>query len=642
VLDFAPKESGTVSPAGERGQNLQRAFSGWIGLAVVATAFAYAAVLTWRKWPDLIADFGMQMYIPWRLSEGAVLYRDIFYFAGGPLSQYYHALLFKIFGVSFLTIIIANLAAVAALLWLIYRRFLAAADACTATVIGLGIVLVFAFAQYAAVANYNYITPYSHEALHGLVLSILAVVLLSDWMTKGQRRLAVGAGFCAGLVFLTKPDIFTALAICAVIAFVLHGIVRQRAEFAVKSAAGFALAAVVPALGFFLFFLGRETWRESLRSVLAGWTPLFQTGLVKNPYYQWCLGFDRPATHLRDLAVQSVFTVAALALLSLIFRAVRNQKPGVQWTVLFMLVVPAVLAISRFDASGSGAALPLLVASACVLLRRQYQKSPDENAVVFPLLWNVFGLVLLLKMGLFPRLYHYGFVLAMPAFVGAMYLLLWLLPRWLEGKFQIPQRLLRLAIGLMLLAGFVRLFQQSEQFYAAKNLAVGRGGDRVIATGPSGNSAEARSVETALEWIEKNVPPGATLATVPQGALINYLSRHINPTPCVDWVPTMLQVFGASTMTAAFEKTPPDYVVLVEWQPFEFGVDYFGREPGYGLEVMQWIKAHYQAVELIGQEPLQNGLFGIKILKLKPTNSVPASMQTRDRSINGSGSVRTG
>jgi len=237
--------------------------------------------------------------------------------------------------------------------------------------------------------------------------------------------------------------------------------------------------------------------------------------------------------------------------------------------------------------------------------------------------------VLLLKMGLFPRLFQYGFVLAMPAFVGAVYLLLWLLPRLLEERFQVPRRYLRVAVGLMLLAGFVRLFQQSEQFYAAKNLAVGRGGDRVIAVGPSGNATEARSMETALEWIAKNVPPDATLAALPQGAMINYFSRHINPTPCVDWNPNMLQVFGESNMTAAFEKTPPDYVALVEWKPFEFGVDYFGRDPGYGMEIMQWIKARYQPVQLIGQEPLQNGLFGIKILKREPANSVAASVQAR-------------
>ena len=35
----------------------------------------------------------------------------------------------------------------------------------------------------------------------------------------------------------------------------------------------------------------------------------------------------------------------------------------------------------------------------------------------------------------------------------------------------------------------------------------------------------------ALSWIQNNVPPNATLAVLPEGAMINYLSRRVNPTP---------------------------------------------------------------------------------------------------------------
>src|SRR5271154_4198461 len=91
-------------------------------------SFFFAVAISWRRWPDLLVDFGGQLYIPWRISNGAVLYRDLFYFAGGPFSQYFNALLFKIFGASFLTLIAANLIFVAATLFLIYRRFVAATD----------------------------------------------------------------------------------------------------------------------------------------------------------------------------------------------------------------------------------------------------------------------------------------------------------------------------------------------------------------------------------------------------------------------------------------------------------------------------------------------------------------------------------
>src|SRR5580658_10147559 len=84
--------------------------------AVIGAVFAMLTWKTWRRWPDLVVDFGAQLYMPWQISLGAVMDRDFHYLAGGPLSQHYHALLFKMFGVSFLTLILSNLAVLAVLL----------------------------------------------------------------------------------------------------------------------------------------------------------------------------------------------------------------------------------------------------------------------------------------------------------------------------------------------------------------------------------------------------------------------------------------------------------------------------------------------------------------------------------------------
>ena len=612
-----PKKRWPEKFAGHR--RLARLYSPWAGLMLVAVAFVLAAAVSWRRWPDLLVDFGGQLYIPWRLANGAVLYRDLFYFAGGPFSQYFNALLFKVFGASFLTLIIANLTLVAATLFLVYRRFIVATDVLTATTICLGIVLVFTFGEYAQIGNYNYIAPYSHEVLHGLLISILTVVLLSDWLARERLSFALAAGVCSGLVFLTKPEVFVALAAACAVAFVIFCVTRRRVNFAAKSLAAFLFAGMVPSLGFFLYFLRVEDWRESLRSVIFGWLPLFQTTVAKNPYYQWCMGFDQPFTHLRAMAGHFLFVAVAVAFYAVVFRFAWDLKyRPARWFLLLLLVSPLLFLAARFNWVNCGASLPLLAFSTCILLRENYQKLSAGPAAAFPLLWSVFGLVLLLKLGLFPRIWHYGFALAMPAFVSGVYLLLWLLPLLLKNRFQVPARPFRAAIWLVLMIGFGSLFLGSEKFYAAKNLAVGRGNDRIIAFGPQGNSVEARTTRAALSWIETNVPPDATVAALPQGVIVNYLTRRINPTPCLDWNPTMFPVFGQEKMTAAFEKNPPDYLLLVEWNTYEFGIGYFGHYPGYGVGLMQWIDKNYRPVQLVGSEPLQNGLFGIKILKRIP------------------------
>ena len=79
-------------------------------------------------------------------------------------------------------------------------------------------------------------------------------------------------------------------------------------------------------------------------------------------------------------------------------------------------------------------------------------------------------------------------------------------------------------------------------------------------------AVETKSWPTARQWIlsgrvearcpgfKANVPPDATLAVLPEGAMINYLSRHVNPTPCLVWVPPVMAVFGQTNMAAAFEE----------------------------------------------------------------------------------------
>ena len=95
--------------------------------------------------------------------------------------------------------------------------------------------------------------------------------------------------------------------------------------------------------------------------------------------------------------------------------------------------------------------------------------------MTFPLLWSVFGLVLLAKLGLFSRIWHYGFALAMPAAITAIYLLFWLLPVLLEKKYDVDPRPFRLAVWLVLMIGFGVLFHDSESWYAAKNPGGGTG-----------------------------------------------------------------------------------------------------------------------------------------------------------------------
>src|SRR5258708_5734639 len=104
VETISPPEP-DVSPPVERAS--RPVVSAWVGLVVPGLIFVLMWIWSWRKWPDIFVDFGCQLYFPWQIGAGRDLYHDLEYIGGGPLSQYYHALLFKCFNVSLTTLVIS-------------------------------------------------------------------------------------------------------------------------------------------------------------------------------------------------------------------------------------------------------------------------------------------------------------------------------------------------------------------------------------------------------------------------------------------------------------------------------------------------------------------------------------------------------
>jgi 4-amino-4-deoxy-L-arabinose transferase-like glycosyltransferase len=344
-----------------------------LGLAVVWSALTIAAMVSWRKWPDLIVDFGLQLYIPWRLADGAVLYRDLFYMAGGPLSQYFHAALFKIFGTSLTTLICSNLLITVGLASLIYLRFRRVTDTVTGTLLAVAVVIGFAFAAYSSGGNYNYLAPYSHEMLHGLTLGILTLVLLTHDSCKNNRTTLLGAGFATGLVALTKPDIFLALMLTLLFFFGLAWRAnRQPVRSRLAASVIFIGAGLAPLIGFFLFFLSTESWQESLRLEFFGWRPLFIAGVVQNPFYQQCLGLDLPLLHVQQMARQFLVCGLVVGGYAALFKWLKTQ-PSV-WRLLAsgLAISPLLMAAANFNWVGCGAALPLLSVTAIIILAHEY------------------------------------------------------------------------------------------------------------------------------------------------------------------------------------------------------------------------------------------------------------------------------
>jgi hypothetical protein len=410
---------------------------------------------------------------------------------------------------------------------------------------------------------------------------------------------------------MTKPDLLLALMLTVVCAAALFWQAKRKGKRLGRSLALMAGGGLIPAAVFFLWFFRVEDFQQSVRSVFAAWIPLLTTSAARSPFYRWCLGLDQPWVHLQQ-AFSQFLRLAGIAAVCAVL--CWRKIPAWLACVLAVPVAVGLIKVSwEFNWFNCGHCLPLVCLTLLALLVWRGAKGGWAPPVVFATLWAVWSLALLAKLGFFCRIWHYGFALAMPAFVSGIYLLLWALPLQLERS-GARSGLFRGLILLMLLPGLTRLTQSSLKLYSDRTMPIGSGADTILAFNPHFRPVDA-DVAAALQWVETNLPPRATLAVLPQGAMLNYLSRHTNPCGYPAWNPPELAAFGQEKMTGAFIAHSPDYVIELFVNYGEYGETFFGQDKRFGLEVQQWIDTHYQLVQLIGHDWLKDGQFGIKILK---------------------------
>jgi hypothetical protein len=181
-------------------------------------------------------------------------------------------------------------------------------------------------------------------------------------------------------------------------------------------------------------------------------------------------------------------------------------------------------------------------------------------------------------------------------------------------RFQVDSAQFRAVAAIFVLSALGQMVWESNLYYRDKTFPVGTGLDEILAVDPR-LEIRGEAFQDTVSWIESNTAQSNTIAVLPQGMLINYLTRRPNPTPYVCLTPTEVESYGETNITAAYIRTPPDYIILVSEDTSDWKLGAFGVERGYGYDLMQWIRANYAPVWGMGAEPLQTKRFGIRVLK---------------------------
>ncbi|MGH7177556.1 MAG: glycosyltransferase family 39 protein, partial [Tepidisphaeraceae bacterium] len=483
-----------------------------IGPVIVAAVGVFMLRWTWLTWPDPIVDYGRELYVPWRLSEGDVLYRDIEYF-NGPLSPYLDALLFCAFGVGLRTLVWFNVLNIALITALIYHLVGRCTDRWAATTGAIVFLTLFAFAQFGGVGNYNYVCPSSYELTHGIALSLAALACVGAYARSGGAGWAAGAGGLLGLVFLTKAEVFLAALAAVGAAMLICARFSRRWRHLLLMGA----VAILPPLVALILLLRNLSLPEALDGLAGSWKWIGDRNLTGLPFFRRISGTRDLGQSLQVIAIGGATYGLIVLCATAAARALHGRPLAARVLALTCLVaIPSLgwrlASYHVWDDFVRPA--PMLLGVTLAVLGRELIRRRDDSSgrhrLALSVALCIFAMVMLLKVFFNAHIYHYGFALAMPATMA----LVGLLVGWMPARAQRigAEPWLPRAVGLAVLIAVAGAYlPKTRDLIERKTNIVASGADKFYADRTRG------AVREVVRHINFAISPSATLVAIPEG-----------------------------------------------------------------------------------------------------------------------------
>jgi len=197
---FASVSSQLKIPEAREGLGPYRGFPALISVGALCCLWLALVAFGWARWGSVTVDCGRELYVAAALSEGKMLYRDVWYLYG-PGAPYMNSWLFRSLGIHLNVVYVAgSLAALAAAL-VLFRCALYFAPLAVALATGY-IVLVQSFGA----GIFNYPLPYAYASVYGSVAASFFLLYAIRSALNPTKSNLFWAGSWSAVALLTKLE----------------------------------------------------------------------------------------------------------------------------------------------------------------------------------------------------------------------------------------------------------------------------------------------------------------------------------------------------------------------------------------------------------------------------------------------------
>jgi hypothetical protein len=606
---------------------------------------------SWCAWGDFDVDYGREMYVPLRLVEGDVLYRDVRY-PYGPFSPYLHAAGYWLWKPDVAVLYASGMVAMTAVVLVLYaiaRRFTTSGVAFLATVLTTVDLMCIPGGE----GTFSYVFPYAFPALHGLLFLLIAVAGGLALLNGGGRTSALVAGAGIGFALLAKPEFGGAALGFGVLVAILVGVTdRPHASARVATLAASALG--VAACGYRVLALFVPLGTIAGRGLFAP-----EYFAAAGPIFAIIAGF-RPNAGWREIAATLVATwatsaalyvavvavAAAGGLAVVLVRTLRPasgaSRPGLARAVGATValatialiaawrvpVVPYVLYPNLVADLPRYGGIPLLlvgllVTEAVRLVARWRRGEPADRRGACRLAAAAVALALLVRTpaSLLPRNYA-NFYLPLALVLG-VHLLVDVVPHTL-ARVGIPVDATRAATVTMVAVLAIGVGVVRYRAWGARDIAVHtRRGTLVVAS----RDVPTAAYRETLAWLEKEAPPDATVVAIPRGTSLSFLAARGNHLYEVSLVGVIPDAAAEAAYVQALERDPPTLIVTSDQAQGEYGRGAWGVKDN--ASIAAWVRAHYEPVHAT-----ERGWFHLTIWRHRDAvAAAPAALPSPDDAL---------
>lgn len=564
-------------------------------LFLLLFVYFYSVYASWWKWGDLFIDFGREIYVAWQLSEGAILYNDIYYHYG-PLASLINGSMMYLFGNKISSIIYPNLLFI--LMFSISYYFIISKKISSIAAFLAILIFLFcnAFSHPGIFGIFNFVSPYSYDITYGFyIISIIIYLLCVD--TEGTKKilLHLGIGILYGLTFLTKPEII--LSSTALLFYYFLYLYQKSYKHALYFFSYSIIGAIILLSFIFFYFYIISDIDNAYFAITRAIMATFEGDISNLLFIKKVTGIDDISKNFL-LLITSTLGITIFVFLS--FYLYKKINSGLM--IITIVIITLLIIISNFvEYQYMTRGLPFVIVFLLIFLTKK------GGSDIFTRLILVWAASFSIKIFFSYIIFHYGFVLTAPALISLVIC-----------AFTIKEPFKKYLIPVLLtpvLAMSLGTYTNSINKYSSKEVKIEHSNNKIYSNNLD-VSAHTTLFSYVADWLVKNSKPSDTLYVIPEGLLLNFKTNRTSGQPYTALGPHEWLLYGGSTILKNFQHNPPKYLYYV-YRADENDWGCFGQREHYGLAFMNWVRSDYDVLIKINEDPSITGNFGAVLYQHK-------------------------